>query len=50
MISSVIQIDTEIKVCQNRLGALSSEVHKENIQYCNDLKPANNHVGDKQQF
>jgi hypothetical protein len=31
-------------------SALSSEVYEENIQYCNDLKPANNHVSGEDQF
>jgi hypothetical protein len=32
------------------LSALSSEITKENIQYCNNLKPTNNHVSGKHQF
>ena len=38
------------KVGWDGLSALSSEISKENIQYCNDLKPANNHVSGEDQF
>ena len=43
----VIQVATnELIYVQDltRFG-LSPKVGKENIQYCNNLKPANNHVG-----
>ena len=50
----VLQTDTESDKghleWMDGLSALSSEVHEENIQYCNDLKPTNNHVGGKHQF
>lgn len=38
------------KVCWDVRSVLSSEISEEDIEYCNNLKPTNNHVSGEHQF
>jgi hypothetical protein len=46
----VLQRDKVTRVGWDGLSALSSEISEEDIEYCNNLKPTNNHVSGEHQF
>jgi hypothetical protein len=44
---SASELSRTTNMSTNWLCTLFSKVNEENIQYCNDLKPADNHISSK---